>query len=31
MAEPEVFLRGAATAAGERMGTPPAATFELIG
>ncbi len=31
MASPDEFLRGAATAAGERMGTPLAATFEIIG
>jgi LmbE family N-acetylglucosaminyl deacetylase len=31
MASPDEFLRGAATAAGERMGTALAATFELIG
>ncbi len=31
MASPDEFLRGAAIAAGERMGTPLAATFEIIG
>ena len=31
MASPEEFLRGGATAGGERLGTPLAATFEIIG
>ena len=31
MASPEEFLRGAAAAGGERLGTPLAATFEIIG
>ena len=31
MASPDEFLRGAATAGGERLGTPLAATFEIIG
>jgi len=31
MASPDEFLRGGATAGGERLGTPLAATFEIIG
>jgi LmbE family N-acetylglucosaminyl deacetylase len=31
MASPDEFLRGAATAIGEQMGTPLAASFELVG